>query len=299
MMTDSRLVLGTAQLGMHYGIANKSGQPDRKLALNIVDTAWKNGIRQFDTAQAYGQSEDILGYCLSELNVSKEARVISKFDPALDHLSWSELSQSLDRSLYKIGLNNLHAMMLHNEDLLSLWSMGLSDIILDLKNSGRICHAGVSVYNPKKALQALATEGLDFVQLPTNILDRRFESAGVFELASKLEKRIYIRSVYLQGLLIMDVNHIPPKMSFATPILRELDLLCEEYNLNRKEIALRYIKNNFPHAHVLFGAETPDQVLENVALWDNKQSRISFKIPPALMNIDEAILNPCTWPILK
>ena len=41
----NRLVLGTAQLGMPYGIANRSGQPDASQARAIVEAAWEAGIR--------------------------------------------------------------------------------------------------------------------------------------------------------------------------------------------------------------------------------------------------------------
>lgn len=295
-MTASRLVLGTAQLGLPYGIANKKGQPDKAAAVKIIEAAWENGIRQFDTAQAYGQSEDILGYCLSKLDINRDAKIISKFDPKLDHLSESELSKSLDRSFLKLGVGNLFAIMLHNEDLLSLWNKGLSEIILKLKTSGKVSHAGVSVYSPGKALEALSTEGLDFVQIPTNILDRRFESAGVFEIAERLGKRIYIRSIYLQGLLTLDSCNVPEKMSFSIPVLKSVDYLCRDFNLGRKEIALGYVKAKFPSAHVLFGAESAEQILENISIWkkDISDKACEF-IQTSFADVDEKILNPTLW----
>lgn len=295
-MSASQLVLGTVQLGLPYGIANKSGRPDIGSAVKIIETAWESGIRQFDTAQAYGQSEDILGYCLTKLNINKEAKVISKFDPGLDHSSESDLSNALDKSLNKLRVDKLFGMMLHNENMLSLWDIGLSDIIRRFKVNGKFTQAGVSVYTPGKALQALSTEGLDFVQIPTNILDRRFEHAGVYNLANKLEKKIYIRSVYLQGLLVMDLNEIPEKMSFALPVLKELDLLCTKLNLNRKEISLGYIKSQFPSAHVLFGAEKPEQVLQNIIIWNTKvPESICREIQSRFHAVSERTLNPASW----
>ena len=56
----NRLVLGTAQLGMDYCIANTTGQPVYDTAKTIVQEAWESGICEFDTAQAYGQSEQVL-----------------------------------------------------------------------------------------------------------------------------------------------------------------------------------------------------------------------------------------------
>jgi len=48
---NSRLVLGTVQIGLDYGIANETGKPDLYHAENIISTAWENRIQEFDTAQ--------------------------------------------------------------------------------------------------------------------------------------------------------------------------------------------------------------------------------------------------------
>jgi len=58
-MLFSHLVLGTAQLGLPYGIANQTGQPDQVVATAIIREAWNQGIREFDTAQGYGDSEQV------------------------------------------------------------------------------------------------------------------------------------------------------------------------------------------------------------------------------------------------
>ena len=73
----SRLVLGTAQLGMPYGIANKTGQPNMAAAESIVAGVWEGGVREFDTAQAYGESEIVLGKALKSLGIARQAKVIS------------------------------------------------------------------------------------------------------------------------------------------------------------------------------------------------------------------------------
>lgn len=45
----SRLILGTAQLGLNYGLANKSGKPDKLMAFEILNKALEYGIDAFDT----------------------------------------------------------------------------------------------------------------------------------------------------------------------------------------------------------------------------------------------------------
>ena len=293
------LVLGTAQLGFNYGIANagKTEQPTQTTANAIVQEAWENGIREFDTAQGYGKSEQALGEALSKLGVSAEALVISKFDPALDHLDRNVLSNAVGESLSRLGVPSLYGMMLHKEKMLSAWDNGLSKIFHTFVVSGKIKHIGISVYSPEKAIQALNTDGIDMVQLPTNILDRRFETAGVFQLAEEKKKKIYIRSVFLQGLILMDADEIPEKMSFAKPVIEELESISNELKLSRKKLALDYIKSEMPDAKVVFGADTPLHVKENVACWEGELPPSSVdRVKMVFDHVDEKILNPTLWP---
>jgi len=299
MNSSCPLVLGTAQFGSNYGIANadKTGLPDQITVNAIVREAWENGIQEFDTAQGYGKSEEALGEALSELGVSAEAIIISKFDPALDHLDRSALSNALSESLSRLGIPSLYGMMLHREELLSLWDNGLSKILHDFALSGRVKYIGISVYSPDKAIQALNTEGIDMVQLPTNILDRRFETAGVFQIADEKGKQIYIRSIFLQGLILMDTDEIPEEMSFVRPVLERLKHLSQDLSLTRQEIALGYIKSAIPNSRVVFGADNSEQVKRNLLCWNKKPSQYMVSQVKKLFDcIDESVLNPTLWP---
>ena len=290
------IVLGTAQFGSAYGIANKTGWPGQATATAIVQEAWGNGIHEFDTAQAYGKSEEVLGRALSEIGITKEARVISKFNPNLNHLSAVAMSNALNESLAKLGVPYLFGIMLHREKMLSLWDKGLAEMLHGFVLSGRVKHIGVSVYSPDKAIQALNAEGIDMVQLPCNILDRRFENAGVFHLAEKKKKQIYIRSVFLQGLLLMEPEEILTTMAFAIPVLEKIKTLSHDLGLSRQEIALGFIKSGFPNAHVIFGAETKYQVKENVLIWKKKMPELLCnKVRTLFADVSEKILNPTLW----
>jgi aryl-alcohol dehydrogenase-like predicted oxidoreductase len=299
MNSSCPLVLGTAQFGSNYGIANadKTGLPDQITVNAIVQEAWENGIQEFDTAQGYGKSEEALGEALSELGVSAEAIIISKFDPALDHLDRSALSNALSESLSRLGIPSLYGMMLHREELLSLWDNGLSKILHDFALSGRVKYIGISVYSPDKAIQALNTEGIDMVQLPTNILDRRFETAGVFQIADEKRKQIYIRSIFLQGLILMDTDEVPEEMSFVRPVLERLKHLSQDLSLTRQEIALGYIKSAIPNSRVVFGADNSEQVKKNLLCWNKKPSQYMVSQVKKLFDcVDESVLNPTLWP---
>lgn len=295
--TASRLVLGTAQLGMPYGIANRTGQPDFETAVSLIKTAWEYGIREFDTAQAYGQSEAVLGRALSSLGISNEARIITKLDPKLEFRQGQNIKRAAHKSLERLQVPCLYGITLHREEWLANLNCGLEKSLQTLVLEGIAQHLGVSLYTPAMALQALASDSMDMIQVPANILDRRFAVAGVFDLARETGKQVYIRSVFLQGLLLMNPEELPANMAFAKPTLNKLDNLCAQYKLSRQKIALLYIKWKYPQARIIIGAETPTQIEQNLNIWRNNSTSI-FETNrfDSLSIADEGIINPAFWP---
>lgn len=292
------LVLGTAQLGMTYGIANTIGKPKQEVATKIIQEAWNNGIREIDTAQGYGDSESIIGEALSSLGITNDVRVTSKINFSTAMPDIEELKGLLNESMCRLHVSRLYCLMLHSESLLDLWDQGLGESLQSLIKEEIVERIGVSVYSPEKALNAIDTQGIDAIQLPTNILDRRFENAGVFKLAEKRNKKIYIRSVYLQGLIVLPKDQLPPKMAFAMPTLTMLDELCNKLDMTRQELALGYIKVALPNAKLVLGVETPSQIKNNIELW-NKEYPLSLKplIKKIFNNVSDQLVQPLCWPM--
>ena len=295
----SRLVLGTAQLGMAYGIANKSGRPNSAMAEEMVETAWENGIKIYDTAQGYGESEKALGKALNSLGLSSDAKIITKLDPNLDHLDKYALERAIRRSLDRLHLPALYGLMLHREEYLELWETGLGEILQSFIGKGLAEHIGVSVYSPDLAVSALKKDGINMIEIPSNILDRRFENAGVFELAKDRGKEIYVRSVFLQGLILMNAEDLPEQMQFAIPILNNLEALSRETGLSKQDLALGYVREAFPETNVVFGAETAEQIRSNLKSWKKTlPNGFVERIQKDFAYVEERVLNPALWPNL-
>jgi len=294
--TAGRLVLGTAQLGMQYGINNKSGQPDLQTAEDIVRTAWEGGIREFDTAHAYGESECILGKVIKRLEVESEVKIITKLNPTMNQLVTLDLKETVEESLERLCVSKLYGIMLHREELLDQWDQGLGEALSELVLSGLVDHIGVSVYSPQKSLDALEIKYITMVQIPSNIMDRRFENAGVFQTAETKSKLIYVRSVFLQGLLFKDHDGLQPSMSFASQTLKTFELLARRVEVSRQQLALGYVREVYPESKILFGAETIAQVESNLEAWDNSLPQWAVSEAQELFhNVDEKVLNPSLW----
>ena len=188
-----KMVLGTVQFGMDYGIANISGKPSKKEVFKILDLAWEKGVRSFDTAPGYG-SELLLGEFISANGLKNEVKVLTKIPSLTDRPDYEDATKnSIEASLDKLGCP-IDVLFFHNpaDSQLLLKNPTLFENLL---HEFPVSTLGVSVYEPQEVDDLLEyTFDLAF-QFPFNVLDRRFERVNM------PHGKRYARSVYLQGLL--------------------------------------------------------------------------------------------------
>lgn len=206
-----RLALGTVQFGLDYGISNHAGEvADAELGA-ILTLARKLGMDTLDTAQAYGKAEARLGVCNST-----DFRVITKLSPNIDA---ADLDVSLDSSLQRLARPSVEGLLLHrSQDA----SPALFERLADLQHQGKVGKVGVSVYSPEELTRWLE-QGypLELVQLPANLLDQRFLRAGWLDRLQAMGCEIHVRSLFLQGLLLMQPALRPAYFdAFREPLSR-------------------------------------------------------------------------------
>ena len=291
----SRLVLGTVQLGLDYGIANTSGKPSQNIANSIVAASYGGGIRCFDTALAYGESEAVLGRALKEGGI-RDVKIVSKCSPELSDNAGDELLRDVERSLDRLGVKSLYCLMLHDEDHLELLHGEIGDALELLVGQRKVKRVGISVYTPQRALEALEHPMINVLQVPASLFDRRFESAGFFFKAKTLGKEIHIRSTLLQGVLCMEPEKLPPFLQELSPSLTEFRSVCLERGITPAAAALAWCLTAYPDASVLFGAETERQVLDNLeAVPLAKENFLMDKLTAILPPQKEEVLSPLYW----
>ena len=273
----SRLVLGTAQLGMRYGIANDAQQPSVECAETIIRTAISNGVAYLDTARAYGTSEDNIGHALQG-GWHSRVTVVTKLDP-LEHCpaaaNRNVVNAFVDASVYRsctaLGVKNLDVLLLHRASHLTDWEGAAMKRLLELKLDGAVRRVGVSVQNPSELDKALDSSAIDWIQLPVNVLDDRWEGVG-----TKLQRarehaaiNVHARGVLLQGLLrSKDPNHWrianEPHYERVTSWLEAQRRSCGCESV--VELALRYVTAIDWIDGVVVGVETVEQLMENVRM---------------------------------
>ncbi|MFG0835123.1 aldo/keto reductase [Aeromonas bivalvium] len=206
-----RLALGTVQFGLDYGISNHAGEvADAELGA-ILTLARKLGMDTLDTAQAYGKAEARLGLCNTT-----DFRVITKLSPNIDA---ADLTVSLESSLQRLARPSVEGLLLHrSQDA----SPALFERLADLQHQGKVGKVGVSVYSPEElALWLAQGYPLALVQLPANLLDQRFLRAGWLDRLQAMGCEIHVRSLFLQGLLLMQPALRPAYFdAFREPLAR-------------------------------------------------------------------------------
>ena len=295
--TRPSLILGTVQLGMPYGIANTHGQPDRITARRIIETALENGITHFDTAQAYGDSERVLGDILDELRAGADVRIASKLSTAIDPLDSEGVAAAVEESFNRLHVDRLWCMLLHRPAWLALWDEGLGEVLRRFRDAGRVEMLGVSLGTVHDAPAALAHPEISLLQAPCNAWDRRMAEFGLLDRARGQGKLCCVRSVYLQGLLTMLPAVVASKLPRAKEAAVRWWKLADALGASPKELAMRYALTL--DAPLVVGAESPGQLAETARmarlapLTRVEIETIAMTLDPVL---DEEILEPWRWP---
>jgi len=287
-------VLGTAQLGFQYGIANISGQLSQHKAEKLLNFAWNSGIKTLDTAQAYGKSEQIIGN-FSRANPKRVFHVITKLSPEIDPNNSKEIRLSNNSSWVRLGVPP-GELLIHDARLLRKWDGIFGETLTAMIANGELGSVGVSVYEPDEFQQALKIPEITSIQVPFNVFDRRLRNFGLLSEAIKLKKKVFVRSIFLQGLLLMHPEDLPHKMAFALPTLIRWQKLCQDYFISPLQAALGYVLSEAPEASLVIGSETTRQIEENITIL--KKPSLNPNFIDALNNfqVDEPrIYKPTDW----
>jgi aryl-alcohol dehydrogenase-like predicted oxidoreductase len=297
--SKSKLVLGTAQLGYHYGINNTTGQPTTDESFTILDRACEMGINTLDTAYAYGDAEEVIGKWLVARK-KKDVFIITKFKPkAFEEnpgiLVVDVIDAQFQESLTRLNVDRVDGYMLHlpqylNEDV----AEGLRLI----KEKGFADNVGVSIYDEAEALRAIDF-GFDYIQIPYNALDQRLDRTDFFQRAKEKKVTVFARSPFLQGLLLMEPSNIPAHMAHATDAVARFQEIARRHGLTPYEAAFVFSYKHKGIAHIVFGLEKVAQLDEAFRTVDiaEKQTYEDFikETRDAFQDINREIVNPSLW----
>jgi len=306
----AELALGTIQFGQPYGIANSCGQPTFEETKNLLHRAIASGVTHLDCAAAYGEAEARIGQIINR-DYQSQITTVTKLSPLLqlaDNASYQDIKFHVEASIYKscckLNMQVLPYLLLHRWQHRTSHDGQIWRILKQLKHEGVINQLGASVQNPEEALQAIADPDIKFIQIPFNLLDRRFQRSG-FPKEAEARKDVIIqaRSVLLQGLLISPLD-IWPKISEidSTGITNQLTEFTKMFNReNIADLCIAYVRSHSWIDCLVMGMESQSHLDHNVALFQNPplSTNHSTDIEEAFQNLPDEILNPALWPNQK
>lgn len=302
----AELVLGSVQLGLNYGAANRTGKPTRSAACRLVARAADAGVTKFDTARAYGDSEERLG---EALRTRKTVRTITKLSPLGDlppdaprRAVRAAVDASIEESLYALRRSQIDCLLLHRADHMCAHEGAIWERLIERLEDGTVLALGVSVQSAHEAIAALDCADVCHIQLPFNLLDWRWREAGIIDrIRSRSHITMHARSVFLQGILAAGDPALWPRVAGidATAMTALLAEIAKEYGRESvADLCLAYARGQDWIDGVVVGMETEVQLDENLRLFVRAPlspidcAEIESRIP----RVPECLLDPAQWP---
>ncbi len=303
---QASLVLGGAQFGMPYGIANRAGKPDDGELRAILDLAERAGVTHLDTAAGYGDSEHRIGSALapdSPLSiVTKVPTHLLDGEPTAREVA-QRVHVAIDRSLWLLQRPRLDAVLLHRFEHYRGAKSVIWQVLADMQREGKIGRIGASVYRPEELAELLRDPAAGMAQLPFNILDQRWlEPSLQRAIAARPDVILHGRSALLQGLLTIDdpAQWPIPDRALAGRCITALKETASKMGRDSvADLCFAYARAQPWLTGIVVGAETAAQMAENIglfrgpALTEEQAKAAAAALPRAL---PEQLLNPALWP---
>lgn len=287
-----KIILGTVQFGLNYGIHNSGGKPSFNVVNDILTRAYENNIRLLDSAEAYGDAHEIIGAFHKKSTFRFD--VVTKYSANRKDLP-EDIEKRILKDLEILHINSLYAYMFHSFTDFETHYKQFEPHINRLKETGHVKKFGVSVYTNEEFEKLIGYGGIDIVQLPFNLLDNNFQRGVLIKKAKQKGIEVHTRSAFLQGLFFKEASELPDKFSSLVPYLEKINTISSKSGIALSELALQYCVCQDTIDHVLIG-------VDNVSQLDKNIEALLHDIPvEVLRDIDSVkvenlkMLNPSNW----
>ena len=287
---NNKLILGTAQMGLAYGINNNLGKISSKESINILKYAFDKGIRTLDSAEVYGNAHQVIGLFHKTYQNSK-FNIITKFT---HNIKKNLIKDKLSNYLHVLSVKSIEVLMFHSFESFQKNKDSLNTLA-KMKLNGLINHIGVSVYSNDQIKSLINEDLITVVQLPFNMLDNLLVKGELLNNLKKKGKIVHTRSTFLQGLFFKDLNENSKILDSLSEELETLNQLVIESDCLMEELALSYciVQNNIDN--VIIGVDSIEQLDLNIKASSYSISKKSLNRINEIRVKDLDLLNPTLW----
>ena len=307
-MSTTKIGLGLAALGRPEYInirvdntLNKSEEAFTENAFKVLNFAYKQGIRYFDTAPSYGKGEQFLTNWNSKYKY-KDATLSTKWgytyvanwelgfngahEVKVHSLSklleqW-EISKKLlpELKIYQVHSATFESGILDNEDVLNQ--------LFEIKQqTGLQIGITTSGANQSKIIDAalkikIGTIDLfDSFQVTYNILEQ--STHAILKYLMQQGKTVIIKEALANGRIFKN-----EEFSHYQKLYAVLESLSKKYQVGVDAIALRYVMDALTPTYVLSGASNIDQLQQNIKAQNFKLEKEELSVLRSFITVSKA-----------
>ena len=244
------IIIGTAQLGHNYGIANKNKKIIIKDKIELLNLCYQNDIRIFDTAYAYDKSHKIIGKWI------KKNKVFPKISTKIPNLKANkDIESCFYESLEQLNLIKIENLFLHNP--IDWHNIKVKNFIINILNKKLVRKFGLSIYEKK---DIIIDPLVKILQIPGNIFNQEILLSEELKEFLSNGGKIQIRSILVQGLLSIDSSLIPPNLEKTKEGISYFQNIAKELNINKVHLAILCINYLLPNAKIIIGIDNTKQI---------------------------------------
>jgi 1-deoxyxylulose-5-phosphate synthase len=270
----SELSFGTVSLGIPYGIGVKGaeGMIPESDAVALLRLALERGVNFYDTARAYGCSEDRIGKAFagkrSEVVLCTKCPHLHGEDGKL--LPARQLKKAIDDSLHAslsaLRTDFVDVFMSHSGTVDVLGSETVQETFAGYKKNGLARAIGVSTYTVQESQMAIESGIWDMIQLPYNLMDQR--QGAVFGVAGEKGVGIVVRSVLFKGILTERGKNLHPMLRAVEQHRERYSELLNEHARSLSELATKFVLSQPNVSSVLVGLDKAEYLEQALSVAD-------------------------------
>ena len=262
------IIIGTAQLYSNYGISNKNEGHNYNKSLRFLNFAKKNNFMSFDTAYAYKNAHKIIGnWVLKEKCLPN---IYSKI-PKLKSFSKENIIKIFNETMGDLNIDKLKGLLLHNS---KDWeNKNLKEFIDNILNKNILSTFGFSIYEKN---EIISDPQITLLQVPGSIFNQEILLSEELDNFIKNGGEVQIRSIFVQGLLLMNINDVPTALEDCKKSIMFLKNISKEINVPPAILALACVKKIVPSSKIVLGFDSLDQlkVIKDIDKFKIKDSDI-------------------------
>ena len=288
MISSNRLVLGCARFSGKYGVNSRKDIGFTELRKIFVKN--KKFIKEIDTAITYENANKKLSKI--PLNKSRVSSKIPKLDLS-EKTYETKIIKKVKNHAKHLNIRKFEVLYLHEpKQILKKSGWKVIKVLKKFKRLKLTRKIGITVYTPKELKNMIKKFKPDVVQIPINILDRRFLKGELLKFLKKKNIKIYVRSIFLQGLLVKNFSKLPGYFNKWKKIFISLEKWSDKKRLSKVETCLSICKLLPKKSKIVFGVENDIQFKDFL-----KSIKIQSFPPKKIFSNHEKLINPSKWTI--